>query len=117
MKRRALAVFRQPPERLNCAQSVIHAFREVTGNTSLALSDFKPHGGGRAPDGLCGALHAACAAAPEQAEALKAQFAARLGSLYCRELRAAKRHPCEVCVGQAADLIQAGLECPKLGAV
>ena len=106
MKENALKVFRQPPERLNCAQSVLHAWREVTGNTTIALDDLKPFGGGRAPDGLCGALHAACMVAPDRAEALKQNFAARLGSLYCRELRAAKVHPCETCVGQAAELLQ-----------
>jgi hypothetical protein len=110
MKHRALAVFRQPPHRLNCAQSVLHAFQEVTGKTNLSLADLKPFGGGRAPDGLCGALHAACAIVPDKAEELKSQFAARLGSLYCRELRAARQHPCEVCVSHAADLIEAGAE-------
>jgi hypothetical protein len=107
MKHRALAVFRQPPERLNCAQSVLHAFREVAGETTHALADFKPFGGGRAPDGLCGALHAACAVVPDKSEELKARFAARMGSVFCRELRATKLHPCEVCVSHAADLLEA----------
>ena len=106
MKNHALKVFRQPPEHLNCAQSVLHAWREVTGDTSIALAGLKPLGGGRAPDGLCGALHAACLAAPKQAEALKQNFATRLGSLYCKELRAAKMHPCETCIGHAAELLE-----------
>jgi len=106
MKNHALKVFRQPPEHLNCAQSVLHAWREVTGNTSIALADLKPFGGGRAPAGLCGALHAACLVAPDWAEALKQNFAERLGSRYCKELRAAKVHPCETCVGQAAELLE-----------
>jgi hypothetical protein len=106
MKTHALAVFRQPPDRLNCAQSVLHAWREVSGDTALALADLKPFGGGRAPDGLCGALHAACLIAPAKAEQLKARFAARMGSLYCKELRAAKIHPCEACVAQSAELLE-----------
>lgn len=118
MKTHALAVFRRPPHRLNCAQSVLHAFQEVTGKTNLSVTDFKSFGGGRAPDGLCGALHAACAIVPDKAEELKSQFAARLGSLYCRELRAARQHPCEVCVGHAAELIEAagGLDASDLQA-
>jgi len=106
MKEHALKVFRQPPERLNCAQAVLHAWRAVSGDTSIALADLKPFGGGRAPDGLCGALHAACMVAPGRAEALKQNFAARLGSRYCRELRAAKVHPCETCVFQATELLE-----------
>jgi hypothetical protein len=105
MKELALKVFRQPPERLNCAQSVVHAWREVSGDAAIALADFKSLGGGRAPGGLCGALHAACVIAPERAESMKQHFAARLGSLYCKELRAAKVHPCESCVAQATELL------------
>ena len=105
MRENALKVFRQPPEQLNCAQSVLYAWREVSGDTSIALADLKPFGGGRAPGGLCGALHTACVVAPDRAEALKRAFAARLGSLYCKELRAAKVHPCETCLAQAAELL------------
>ena len=42
---------------------------------------------------------------PDRAEALKAAIAARLGLLYCKEIRAAKVHPCATCVAQAAELL------------
>ena len=106
MKDRALKVFRQPPERLNCAQAVIHAWCEVSGDTSISPASLKPFGGGRAPGGLCGALHAACLAAPHQAETLKSAFAVRLGSLYCKELRATGDHRCAACVAEAAELLE-----------
>ena len=106
MNERALKVFRQQPERLNCAQAVLYAWREVSGDTTVAIAELKNFGGGRAPDGLCGALHVACLVVPDRAEALKQNFAAQLGSLYCKELRAAKVHPCETCVGQAAELLE-----------
>jgi len=105
MKEHALKVFRQPPDRLNCAQSVLHAWREVVGDTALTVADLKPAGAGRAPDGLCGAVYAACLLAPNRAEELKAAFAARVGSLCCKEIRAAKKHPCAECVAQAAELL------------
>ena len=105
MKKHALSVFRKDPERLNYAQAVLYAWREVSGDTAIALADLKPFGGGRAPDGLCGALHTACMIAPNLAEAMKQNFAARLGSIYCKELRAAKVHPCETCVVQATELL------------
>jgi hypothetical protein len=106
MKEHALKIFRQPPDRLNCAQAVLHAWCEASGDTSIMLADVKPFGGGRAPDGLCGALHTACMLAPDRAEALKQNFVARVGSLYCKELRAAKVHPCESCVVQVAELLE-----------
>ncbi len=106
MKEHALKVFRQPPDRLNCAQSVLHAWREVFGESAITLADLKPAGAGRAPDGLCGAIYAACQLAPNRAEELKAAFAVRLGSLYCKEIRAAKKHPCSDCVAEAAELLE-----------
>ena len=106
MKELALKVFRQPPDRLNCAQSVLHAWREVVGGTALAVADLKPFGAGRASDELCGAQYAAWLLAPNREEELKAAFAARLGSLYCKEIRAAKKYPCADCVAEAAELLE-----------
>ena len=106
MKEHALKVFRQPPDRLNCAQSVLHAWREVFGDTTITIPELKPVGAGRAPEGLCGAIYAACLLAPDRAEGLKAAFAARVGSLYCKEIRAAKVHPCADCVAEAAELLE-----------
>ena len=64
MKEHALKVFRQPPARLNCAQSMVHAWREVVGDTALTVAELKPFGAGRSPGGLCGSLYAACLLAP-----------------------------------------------------
>ena len=75
----------------------------------FSLADFQPMGGGRAPEGLCGALHAACTVAPAQADWLKGRFAARVGSLFCKELRSARQHPCETCVAVAAELLECQL--------
>jgi hypothetical protein len=105
MKELALKVFRQTPDRLNCAQSVLHAWREVVGDTALTVAELRPFGAGRAPDGLCGAVYAACLLAPDRAEELKSAFAARVGSLCCKEIRAAKEHSCAECVAEAADLL------------
>jgi hypothetical protein len=110
MKPHALAVFRKAPEHLNCAQSVLSAWQAVSGDKTLSLAGLKTCGGGHAPDGICGALHAACRIAPDQAEALKTAFIARLGSAYCQELRAAKVHSCETCVATAAELLEPGVK-------
>lgn len=105
MKELALKVFRQAPDRLNCAQSVLHAWREIEGTTPLTVAELKPCGAGRAPDGLCGAVYAACLLAPQRADELKSAFAAGVGSLYCKEIRAAKEHSCAECVAEAAELL------------
>ena len=106
MKNHVLEHFRRPPLRLNCAQSVLYGYHQVSGDTSIAVADMQPFGGGRAPGGICGSLHAACAILPGNAETLKARFAAITGSVYCKELRGANRHPCEVCVTTSAQLLE-----------
>ena len=117
MKELALKVFRQPPNRLNCAQSVLHAWREVSGETTLAVADLKPAGAGRAPEGLCGAVYAACLLAPDRAEELKAAFEAGVGSLYCKEIRAAKERSCAECVAEAAELLACVCNDADIGAI
>ncbi|HQF37502.1 MAG TPA: hypothetical protein PK322_00125 [Opitutaceae bacterium] len=98
----AKLVFRRPPHRLNCAQAVLDAYQTVTGHSVAPVADFKPFGGGRAAGGECGALYAACQAAPSSAAAIRAAFAARTGTTLCRELDAL---PCEECVALAARLL------------
>jgi predicted Fe-Mo cluster-binding NifX family protein len=110
MKQKALSVFRQPPAKLNCAQSVIYAAQEALGENGPAMDDFKAMGGGRAPEGICGALHAACAAAPEAASALKMQFAAKTGATTCHDLKRVHKVPCEQSVATAAELLQQQIE-------
>jgi hypothetical protein len=106
MKKHALEHFRRPPERLNCAQAVLFAYQKVSGDAALSISDMKALGGGRAPGGLCGALHTACTVVPERAESLKARFAEITGSVLCRAIREANRHSCEVCVSESAQLLE-----------
>ena len=106
MKNHAPEHFRRPPEPLNCAQAVLYAYQKVSGDVALSISDMKAFGGGRAPGGLCGALHAACAVVPGKAESLKVRFAEITGSVLCREMRAANRHACEVCVSESAQLLE-----------
>ncbi len=98
---RALSTFRQPPCMYNCAQTVCAAF----GREGL-LPAMKDCGGGRAPEGICGALWGAMQVAPERAEELRAAFRAANGSIYCRELKGAGRVPCTTCVSTAAGLLE-----------
>lgn len=106
MTEHSLQVFRRKPAELNCAQAVLDAWQAKTGVEMYPVADFKPFGGGRAPDNECGALYAACACLPLQAEALRAAFKERVGATACRALKRELRVPCEECVATAADLLQ-----------
>ncbi len=98
---RALSIFRQPPHMYNCAQTVCAAF-----DREDLLPAMKDCGGGRAPEGICGALWGAMQVAPERAEGLKAAFCSANGSIYCRELKGTGRVPCPMCVSTAVSLLE-----------
>ena len=107
--RRAIAAYKT--EHLNCAQSVLRAFQPEKGLSEDAIQQARQMGGGRAPNGCCGALHAACELAGNDAQraSLRAAFAAKAGSEKCREIRKSGTLSCEQCVSLAAELV-AGLK-------
>jgi hypothetical protein len=113
MKAHALAVFHQQPANLNCAQAVLDAYQAVTGRHVASIADFKAFGGGRAPNNECGALYAACQAAPESAAAIRTAFAQTVGATSCRALKHELRFPCEQCVALAAGLLHQHAKSPE----
>lgn len=93
----ALATFRNP---YNCAQTVAAALGDKEQVPALAAC-----GGGRAPGGRCGALHAALLHVPaEKRAALEAEFVKTAGAAICREIKGKFHTPCETCVRTAAML-------------
>ena len=102
MKRieQALSTFRQPPYMYNCAQTVCAAF----GREDL-LEEMKVCGGGRAPEGTCGALYGAMQVAPEKAEEIKAAFCGVTGATQCNQLKSEKKVACQTCVQTAAEIL------------
>lgn len=98
---KALELFTASPRLHNCAQAV------VAGCGREDLNDeMKNFGGGRAPEGLCGAVFGAMACVGEDKKAqVKEEFEALLGSGKCRELKA-NGVPCTKCVETAANLAE-----------
>ncbi|MEA5115151.1 MAG: C-GCAxxG-C-C family (seleno)protein [Geobacteraceae bacterium] len=97
-------------EKLNCAQSVLKAFRNRKDITESEIDAARALGGGRAAGGVCGALHAALLLhdGEEKKRSMRENFAARAGSEQCREIRAKKILTCVQCVELAAELIETG---------
>ena len=97
---RATATLRQPPLRLNCSQSVL-ALCGIEGR----MEEFAEFGGGRAPEGLCGALYAALRLVPdERREAVRRAFAAEAGAEKCLDIKKGTGTSCQMCVAIAAAL-------------
>jgi len=98
---KALSTFREPPFMYNCAQTICAAFKRED-----LLEAMKSCGGGRAPEGMCGALYGATQIAPQAADELKDAFTARLGAWKCCELKGGTpRVACQQCVTIAAELL------------
>lgn len=99
----------------NCAQSVAFAWNAKNPGAEVSEEAFAGCGGGRAPGGLCGALHASCElAGAGAAEAVKRGFAEKTaGNLTCKEIRASKTLTCNACVGLASELLEKQLAAPQ----
>jgi hypothetical protein len=97
-------------ERLNCAQSILKAFRHRKEITQEEIDAAGAMGGGRAEGGVCGALYAALLMNEdhERNRFLRESFAERAGSERCREIRAKKMINCTKCVELAAILLDKG---------
>lgn len=109
IEEKALSTFRIAPWRHNCAQAVCFAL----GREDL-LEVVSECGGGKAPDGLCGALYGALLCSSAQiGEELKRQFVEKLGYSRCKELKQKGGVSCRECVACASALafrFQGGVE-------
>jgi hypothetical protein len=94
-------------ERLNCAQSILKAFRHRKNITQNEIDAARALGGGKAVGGVCGALHAAVLLQDdhEKKQSMRESFAERAGSELCREIRTKKIVTCTQCVELAAELL------------
>jgi hypothetical protein len=87
--------------RLNCAQSVTAAFTE----DQTALQEVAFCGGGNAPDGWCGAAHAATLLTKNKSSVEKT-YIEKAGSVKCAEIRGNRKLSCVGCVELGAELAQ-----------
>lgn len=102
---KSLTVFRKPPVPHNCAQAVCFG----CGHEEL-VEPMAECGGGRAPDGTCGALYGAMmVVGEEKAPALRAEFIAKHGAYQCKVLKKEGKVPCEQCVASASELVETSL--------
>ncbi|QHI69461.1 hypothetical protein [Tichowtungia aerotolerans] len=92
----------------NCAQSVALAWKERKDPASIHAEVFATAGNGRAPEGLCGALHAARELVGEpRREQLTERFKEKAGGYAaCRDIRRNRIMPCSACVSLAAGLLE-----------
>lgn len=102
MSHKALELFTKVPREHNCAQAVAAG----CGKEEL-VAELSSCGGGRAPEGFCGALYASLLLVKEEnKEKVKAQFGETAGAVTCREIKGTHKYPCTECVRLAAELVE-----------
>lgn len=97
--------------RLNCCQAVLKAFQEEFSLSDILVAHGSVCGGGRAPAGCCGALHAlrlvAGQCCPDKLGDFETAFIQSAGSTQCREIRHLRKLSCAGCVEKAAQILDA----------
>ena len=101
----AKETFHQLPWRHNCAQAVAYRWLDLYVDKDT-VAKYAQCGGGRAPEGVCGALYAAVHACPAHADEIAKEFVATVGASRCRDIKGVGRTPCEVCVDTADRLVE-----------
>ena len=98
----AVKLFTAVPKKHNCAQAVA----DGCGLPDLAAG-MASCGGGKAPEGMCGALYAALFfASAEDKKKMTEEFRDAAGSTLCREIKTVTGYPCCECVRTAASLVE-----------
>ena len=96
-------------ERFNCCQAVLKAYSEQTEMTDNFIADnFRKYGGGRAPEGMCGAVYAAVILLKDQPESLNSvidEFTQNADACSCRGIKTAGKLPCRDCVELVGQLL------------
>ncbi len=98
-------------QKMNCAQAVLSAFKDDFNIEEGIVEAFKNYGGGRAPDGLCGALYAvkyimSKQQDKEKLEQLEKYFLENAGALECKQIRGLRKLSCVGCVEKSSEFLE-----------
>ncbi len=105
---KATDTFHHPAYRHNCAQAIAHKWHQHFEIPFAIVADMKSCGGGRSPEGLCGALYAGMNILDkkEDKQHLLTQFEATTGQTKCLELKRDRKFSCPQCVDLVDRLIE-----------
>ncbi len=95
------------PQGLNCAQAILKAFQEKYDIPEDTIIKYAQFGGGRANEGLCGALFALhhIVETTEHITSANSHFEKKAGSIKCRDIKKLNKLSCKECVDLSADIL------------
>lgn len=102
-------------EKKNCAQAVLKAFQHSLDIPENIVDSFQAFGGGRAPEGVCGAAFAAefllgMLDIDDSSVNAVEDLHKNAGSAKCKEIKAAGRMSCLDCVQSCTKYVEKALE-------
>lgn len=107
MKTLASETFHHPDYKHNCAQAIANKWKELFEDEETIVDQMKANGGGRAPEGLCGAIYAAMQAVPaDKRDDLLKAFEQRVGQRNCLDIKKVAKVPCVTCINVADELLE-----------
>jgi len=112
----AESFFHKKPFNFNCTQSIMKSFQEENKFNDELIMDNSRMGGGRAPEGQCGAYYAARLVLKDNTDhqtQLDTAFLKEMKSVYCRDIRPNKIVPCQQIVKLTAEFIENILKTKK----
>ena len=103
--------FHAAPEMYNCAQSVLKGFQTEFSISDEKVEEFRAFGGGRAENGICGALYAANFLMEKMGKPkLDDAFKEKVSYVKCRDIKGNKACSCPSCVRIADELVSLKME-------
>ena len=94
------------PEKLNCAQALLKGFQQEFEISDLEIEEYRAWGGGRAKDGICGALYAGERILSQaNKSSIVAEFKQKTGFVDCLNLKKGELS-CEEYVRMVDNLVE-----------
>jgi len=98
--------FHTQPDNLNCAQAILKGFQNEFNITEQEIEEYRAWGGGRANDGICGALFSAEGLLRKIGKpGITEEFKAIVGEIRCLDIKKAM-FPCKDCVLVADGILE-----------
>ena len=99
--------FHKNPDNFNCAQAILKGFQTEFQIQDEMVEAFRAFGGGRAENGICGALYAANYLMKKVGkEPLNESFVKKTVYERCKDIKQSRCCSCEECVKIADELVE-----------